>query len=90
MALAKKSRLSKLTKGTTIGNSLYRGESIPIKIKEIDRLRHIYMIGKTGGQDCPFENMILQDIKEGKGVCYLDPNGMRPNILTEYQRERMT
>lgn len=62
--------------GTTIGNSVYRGETKPIKIKEVDRLRHIYMIGKTGvGKTVLFQNMIMQDIKEGKGVCYLDPNG---------------
>lgn len=62
--------------GTIIGNSVYRGENIPIKIKEADRMRHIYMIGKTGvGKTVLFQNMIVQDIKEGKGVCYLDPNG---------------
>lgn len=62
--------------GTTIGNSLYRGETMPIKIAESDRMRHIYMIGKTGvGKTVLFQNMIRQDIIEGKGVCYLDPNG---------------
>ncbi|MCL5411100.1 MAG: type IV secretion system DNA-binding domain-containing protein [Patescibacteria group bacterium] len=76
--------------GTIVGNSLYRGASIPIKIKEIDRLRHIYMIGKTGvGKTVLFENMILQDIKEGKGVCYLDPNGDAAEfILNRIPKER--
>jgi len=62
--------------GTSIGNSIYRGEIKPIRIQEADRLRHIYMIGKTGvGKTVLFQNMIAQDIAEGKGVCYLDPNG---------------
>ena len=76
--------------GTVIGNSLYRGANIPIKIKEIDRLRHIYMIGKTGvGKTVLFENMIMQDIREGKGVCYLDPNGDAAEyILNRIPKER--
>lgn len=62
--------------GIIIGNSVYRGETRPIRMKEGDRLRHLYMIGKTGvGKTVLFENMIEQDIKEGRGVCYLDPNG---------------
>lgn len=62
--------------GTIIGNSIYRGETKPVRVKDEDRLRHIYMIGKTGvGKTVLFENMILQDILAGKGVAYLDPNG---------------
>lgn len=76
--------------GTVIGSSKFRGESIPIKIKEVDRLRHIYMIGKTGvGKTVLFENMIMQDIREGKGVCYLDPNGDAAEyILNRIPKER--
>lgn len=64
------------TDGTIIGNSIYRDEKKPIRIREADRMRHIYMIGKTGvGKTVLFQNMIAQDIAEGKGVCFLDPNG---------------
>ena len=62
--------------GTQVGQSVYRSENRPIRVEDTDRLRHIYMIGKTGvGKTVLFENMIMQDIKDGKGVCYLDPNG---------------
>jgi len=76
--------------GTEIGKSVYRGEESPVKIKEEDRMRHIYMIGKTGvGKTVLFENMILQDIKAGKGVCYLDPNGdAAEHILNRIPKER--
>ena len=76
--------------GTIIGNSIYRGETKPVKIKEEDRLRHIYMIGKTGvGKTVLFQNMIMQDIKDGKGVCYLDPNGDAAEyILNHIPKER--
>jgi len=76
--------------GAVIGNSIYRGETKPIKIKDDDRLRHIYMIGKTGvGKTVLFQNLILQDIKEGKGVAYLDPNGDAAEwILKRIPKER--
>ncbi len=62
--------------GTIVGQSIYRGESKEVKITASDRLRHVYMIGKTGvGKTVLFENMVMQDIRSGQGVCYLDPNG---------------
>ncbi len=62
--------------GTTIGINIYRGEEQAVKIKEDDRRRHIYMIGKTGtGKTTIFKQMAESDIKEGKGVCYIDPHG---------------
>ncbi len=76
--------------GITLGQSNYRGEIKPIRLKTEDRLRHIYMIGKTGvGKTVLFENMIMQDIKEGRGVCYLDPNGDAAEyILNRIPKER--
>jgi type IV secretory pathway TraG/TraD family ATPase VirD4 len=45
-------------------------------LKEADRLRHIFMLGKTGvGKTTLFVNMALQDIVQGKGVCFIDPLG---------------
>ncbi len=41
-----------------------------------DRRRHMYIIGKSGvGKSTLLENMILQDIYAGKGVCFIDPLG---------------
>ena len=62
--------------GLRLGYAVYRGQEKPIFINPEDRLRHVYMIGKTGvGKTVFFENMIEQDIAAGQGVCYLDPNG---------------
>lgn len=76
--------------GTIIGNSVYRSEIKPIQIKETDRMRHIYMIGKTGtGKTNLFQNMVIQDIRDGKGVCYLDPNGDAAEfIINRIPKER--
>ena len=43
---------------------------------EEDRLRHFYTIGQTGtGKSTLIKNMAAQDIKAGKGVCFIDPHG---------------
>jgi hypothetical protein len=41
-----------------------------------DRLRHFYIIGQTGtGKTTLMKNMIVQDIRDGAGVCMIDPHG---------------
>ncbi len=60
----------------TLGNNIYRGKTTPIVFKDADRLRHMYMLGKTGvGKSTVFQNMCLQDIYNGHGVCFIDPHG---------------
>lgn len=60
----------------TIGNNIYRGKLTPIAFIDNDRLRHTYLLGKTGvGKSTLFQNMCLQDIQNGHGVCYIDPHG---------------
>jgi len=62
--------------GTVIGKTVFRGEEKLVRIKPKDRLRHVYEIGKTGvGKTVLLQNMVLQDIKNGDGVCFIDPNG---------------
>ena len=39
-------------------------------------MRHVYVIGKTGTGKSEFlKGLILQDIREGKGLCFMDPHG---------------
>jgi CxxC-x17-CxxC domain-containing protein len=41
-----------------------------------DRRRHMYVIGKTGmGKTAFLENMAIQDIQDGHGMCFIDPHG---------------
>lgn len=52
--------------------------------KKSDRLRHTYMIGKTGtGKSTLYQNMALQDIKAGRGVCFADPHGEAVDFIME-------
>src|SRR3989344_2161934 len=54
----------------------FRNQARKFGIKTDDRRRHTYLIGKTGmGKSVTLENMIIQDIIAGKGLCVVDPHG---------------
>ncbi len=60
----------------TIGKNIYRGRETPIIFGGTGRLRHMYILGKTGvGKSTVFQNMCLQDILNSAGVCFIDPHG---------------
>ncbi len=64
------------TQGLYLGKSRYRGVERPIFISDEDRRRHVYIIGKTGtGKSQLLEEMIVQDIRAGKGCAVVDPHG---------------
>jgi len=64
------------TEGLYLGMSSYRGIKRPVHISDEDRLRHIYIIGKTGtGKSEMLVDLIMQDIRAGKGLCFMDPHG---------------
>lgn len=59
-----------------IGETTFRGDHRQFGIKQDDRRRHVYIIGKTGvGKTTLIANMIRQDIASGKGVALIDPHG---------------
>ena len=61
---------------TILGKSNYRGVDKLFGIRQEDRRRHVYIIGKTGmGKSTLLENMIISDIRAGKGVAVVDPHG---------------
>lgn len=54
----------------------FRSQDRIFGIKEDDRRRHMYVIGKTGmGKTNLLENLAIQDIKHGKGIAFIDPHG---------------
>ncbi len=62
--------------GLWLGRSIYRGQERNVYIGEQDRLRHMYIIGRTGtGKTELLKSMIIQDMREGKGLCFLEPHG---------------
>jgi len=76
--------------GMLIGHNFYRGEKREVRIKQEDRFRHFYVIGQTGtGKSSTLQVMIRQDLKEGRGLCVIDPHGsLIEDILPFVPRER--
>lgn len=59
-----------------LGNNIHQGSTTPIYLNAEDRLRHMYVIGQTGtGKSKLLQNMIVQDIHNGEGCCFIDPHG---------------
>ncbi len=59
-----------------LGVSKYRDSIKPVYLQLEDRRRHFYYVGKTGtGKSYFLQQMILQDIRNGNGVAFLDPHG---------------
>src|ERR1035437_5353967 len=72
-------------KVTYFGETDSRGKRIKFGIKAKDRTKHVYVIGKTGmGKSTMLENMAVQDIQNGEGMCFIDPHGKTPALMLEY------
>lgn len=70
---------------TVLGNTDYRWEKITFGIKEEDKFRHMYIVGKTGtGKSVFLSNMIISDMKAGNGLCLLDPHGELVDSVLEH------
>ncbi|MFH1508992.1 MAG: type IV secretion system DNA-binding domain-containing protein [bacterium] len=64
------------SEGTLIGRNKFRGKETNVFIRREDRRRHMYIIGQTGvGKSVLQMNMAIQDIRNGEGVCVVDPHG---------------
>jgi hypothetical protein len=62
--------------GIILGKNVFRGEETLIYLAKKDRRRHIYIIGKSGvGKSVMLAKMAIQDIKNGEGICIIDPHG---------------
>ncbi len=65
--------------GLPLGFNLFRGIETQVRMMREDRRRHLYIIGQTGtGKSNFLKTMIAEDIKNGEGVCVIDPHGDLP------------
>jgi hypothetical protein len=78
------------TSGTLLGVNTFRNVKTEIRIAREDRGKHMYIIGRTGsGKSVLMENMAIQDIINGEGVCVVDPHGdLIEHILPHIPKER--
>ncbi len=78
------------SEGIALGFNVYRGIKRNVCIKSEDRRRHTYIVGKSGtGKSVLINNLAIQDIQNGAGVCVMDPNGdLIEDILNRIPPER--
>lgn len=74
-----------------LGQNKYRGQAKDIFIKPEDRVRHMYVIGQTGSGKTRFlAGQAIRDIREGRGVAFIDPHGSdTEDILERVPPERV-
>jgi len=70
---------------TLFAETNFRNQRRRFGIKMDDRRRHMYLIGKTGmGKTTVLENMIIADIRAGRGVGVVDPHGDLVEKVMQY------
>jgi len=53
----------------------FRSTRVPIWIHDEDRLRHLYVVGKTGvGKSKFLSSILIDDLKQGRGFWLIDPH----------------
>lgn len=68
-----------------LGQTNFRNSNKAFGIKTDDRRRHLYAIGKTGmGKTNFLEFMTIQDIRNGHGLCVVDPHGDYAEMMLDY------
>src|SRR3989338_10302204 len=79
------------TEVTYFGKTNFRNNERIFGIKRVDRRQHMYVIGQTGtGKSTLLKNMALQDIKNGHGICIVDPHGeFVEGVLEKIPSERI-
>ncbi len=77
--------------GLFLGNNFHGGARQPVNLHSEDRRRHTYVVGQTGtGKSSLLLSMIMQDIRDGKGVAVLDPHGeLVEAILSRIPEQRV-
>lgn len=73
-----------------LGTNIYRNTLSPVYMKRDDRMRHYYCIGKSGtGKSVFLQTIARQDIRNGDGICLIDPHGdLAEDILAYIPKER--
>lgn len=67
------------------GRAIFKNRDLIFGIKDEDRRRHLWAIGKTGtGKSTLIANMAIDDMKKGRGVAIIDPHGDLSDIILDY------
>jgi len=81
----KRRALKTYTDGILLWVNVYRNKYTPIYMQRDDRTRHHYIIGKSGtGKSVYISALARQDVRNGDGVCVIDPHGDLVEEILEY------
>ena len=65
--------------------AIHKNRDLVFGIKDEDRRRHMWAIGKTGtGKSTMIANMAIDDLKKGRGVAIIDPHGDLSETILDY------
>ncbi|MDQ3239730.1 MAG: ATP-binding protein, partial [bacterium] len=68
-----------------LGKTDFKNTESIFGIKKNDRFKHMYVIGKTGtGKSTLLQNMIISDMRNGEGLCVIDPHGEFADVILEF------
>ena len=71
------------------GKTIYKNKDTIFGIKDTDRRRHVWAIGKTGtGKSTLIANMAIDDLKKDRGLAIIDPHGDLCDIILNYIPKR--
>lgn len=63
----------------------FKNQEVKYGLKNNDRRRHMYVIGKTGtGKSTLLANMVINDLKSDEGLAVIDPHGDLIEIILNY------
>lgn len=65
-----------MKEGIVLGVNEFREQQTTVRLAPDDRRRHLYIVGQTGtGKTTLIQDLIRQDIEEGRGLAVIDPHG---------------
>lgn len=65
--------------------AVHKNRDLVFGIRDDDRSRHMWAIGKTGtGKSTLIANMVIDDLKKGRGVAIIDPHGDLSETILDY------
>jgi len=75
---------------TLLGVNRHRNLERPIQVDLEQRLKHIFLLGMTGtGKSTMMLSLLLQDLRQGHGVCLIDPHGeLADDLLARFPGDR--
>src|SRR5690606_38959284 len=63
----------------------FKNQETIFGIKDIDRRKHVYIMGKTGaGKSTLIANMAIDDIRKDRGIGIIDPHGDLCETILDY------